>query len=466
MQFNLLPFVVEAIGSNQAIYKDIDNLYQTDKYRFYKAAKDHELYTHQIVTEGSLLQEEYCKKALGILLCADDPDINEGLSAILRKGWTYAHLYIANHSQIDLGKFIKNAARKSGGIEKVSDDWINAQMLFAYFLALNNGREIVKNEWLTTFEQTLIGRWEHYKDDSPTRISLKNATPENIEKVRKLKLDIYAKYGRFTDFNGLYGKLNARAETMAMIFDFEKLSCESVFNKVSFTEKDLEELLLAYVVREQSSDTDKAADFICDAMYVRYMVKAYKEVKERYFENNIETAYVELEGMEKDLVSAGQEVVRLSRALSELRQIHVTTAKENTRLKGELAEEKKNRQELNSLREFLFSLDQQEEYMEEESYNLDELKNYKAVLIGGHERWQARMKELLPECIFIHPDNKAFDVRILENISTIFIYTNYLNHAMYNKAMDYIANKDVKVRYIHQVNEKMVLSDIYRAMKE
>jgi len=204
LQINLLPFAVEALGYNRKIYKDIDRLYQSRKYEFYKAAKEHELYTHQIVTEGGLLQEEYCKKALGILLFAgENEEITNELYEIIRKGWTYAYLFVENNQIIDLFKYFKNSLRKAGGIDKVSDDWVNTQLFVVYFLALNAWKTVIDNDWSKTFEQTLIGRWKHYRDDEPTRISLKNATSNLLSKVRELKNQIYAQYGRFINYSKL-----------------------------------------------------------------------------------------------------------------------------------------------------------------------------------------------------------------------------------------------------------------------
>lgn len=462
MEFDLLPFAVEALGYNQKIYKDIDRLYQTRKYDFYRAAKAHELYTHQIVTEGALLQEEYCKKALGILLYASgDEELAEALSAIFRKGWTYAYLFVQNNAQVDLKRFMGNVVKKAGGIDKVSDDWLNAQIFVVYFLALSAGKPIVENDLKATFERMLVDRWNHYREDDPTRISLSSATPERLAQVKDLKRRIFAEYGRFVDFKSMYG-LFGRAEKMALLFDFERLSCESVFNTVEFSECDIEEILLAYGPPKEIN-LNHAIDFLVDAMYVRYMAKAYNEVKRRYFANNKETAYIELEGLEKDLSAAKGEISRLSGLLSGAQDENKQLEREIPRLKAELAEETKNRQELNSLREFLFSLDRQEEYEEAVPYDLAELKNLKAVLVGGHEKWQARMKGLLPGFIFIHPDNMAFDLRLLDGVDIIFIYTQYISHAIYQRVMSASAGK--RIGYLNQPNEARVLQDIARFIK-
>ncbi len=466
MELNLLPFVVEALGYNKAVYPDIDRVYQAHKYEFYKAATEHELYTHQIVTEGGLLQEEYCKKALGILLCLDE-ETSRGLSDIYRKGWTYAYLFVENHQEVDLQKFIQNAVRKAGGLDRVSDDWLNTQIFIAYFLALNAKKPIIENAALTELQKMLVARWQHYSEGDETRISLKHASQEELTKVNALKNQIYQWFGIVKDMDSLINVFDKKTELPAFLFDFEKLSIISVIDSISFGEKDIEEILLAYTVaREKPYSLDDAAQCLMFAMYIKYMAKAYKQVKEHYFRHNRETMYVEVEGLEKRLSALSQENTRLSHDLSEVRKVLDILEKENQRLKRELDVERRNRQELNGLREFLFTLDKQEEYAPTDEANLDELKGFRAVLIGGHEKWQARMKEFLPGFTFIRPDNKAFDLRLLEGLEAVFIYTNYLNHAIYERTMRALEGTNTQISYINQKNEKLVLQDIWEVYRD
>ena len=127
---------------------------------------------------------------------------------------------------------------------------------------------------------------------------------------------------------------------------------------------------------------------------------------------------------------------------------------------GVSEQEKQKNVELNSLREFMFSLDKEVEYKNIE-VNIDKLKEINGVIIGGHEKWQQKMKEYLPKFIFIHTDMLNFDVTALNGVKDVFFYINYLNHAIYYKVIEYIKNKDVKIHYINVQNEDLVLKNIY-----
>ena len=468
MKVNLLPFVVEAIGANRKTYKEIDRVYQENKYKYYKLAKEHKLYNHPIIKEGSLVQEEYCKKTLGILLDShNNPDTFQEVVKIIKKGFRYAWVYVENHKKINLIEFRNAFIRKHKGHTDDANIHIEYYILILTFLAMNSSRELVEDETFKDYIRMLQFRWQHYNDEEDTRIGLEKAEKEDLQKVAKLKQAIYKKYGKIRNFDDIL-KLKFDEKKMdlcAFLFDYEKISSISLLEHIKFTSKDVDEILYLYVLFDKNlEDIETAAEFLISHMYVKYMIKAYKQVKEMYFENNKETMFVELEGLEKSLQSTTEKLFLAKQEANKLAQQVEALEKENERLRQELEEERKNRNELNNLREFLFSLDKQEEYIEEKT-DMDLLTKYKVVLIGGHEKWQQRMKKLLPNFIFIHPDQANFDTKLLEGIDIVFIYVNYLNHGIYYRTMSAIERKNVKVSYINQQNEEMVLKYIYKEIK-
>lgn len=468
MELNLIPFVVEALGSNKTIYKDIDNLYQRHKYEFYKAAKESEWYEHPIFKEGSLLQEEYCKKVLGILIAdIDDETVYHDFMKLIQKGYRWTYEYVKSRFSIDVDEYLKAFTKKYHGA--VDDKGIGIELHFCIllFLSLNMQKKVVENGSHQRFINLLYTRLQHSTGDEKIRMSYDRLKPEDIERVQKLKQKLFKEYGKIRNFDELLDKHfdGTKRDMYTFLFDFEHLSSVSIFQDVKFTERDIDEILCLYtIVREDAElDVDEALQFLIPGLYIKYLLKAYKQVKEMYFRNNKETMFIELEGTEKELQRTKEKLESTQRGLLEAEKIHGLLEKENLRLKAELAEAQRNKAELNSLREFLFSLDQKEEYQAEE-IDFDELKKYKAIVIGGHERWQQRMKEYLPNFIFIHPDQLNFDIRLLDGIDTVFVYPNYLNHAMYYKLMGAIEGKNIKIIYINQQNEELVLKCIYKAI--
>jgi len=296
-QIDLLGFLCEALGSNKKIYKGIDKLYQKRKYEFYKLAKDHWLYNHQIITEGSLLQEEYSKKALGILLYQqkypDDREIMSGIDKIVEKGWPYVFTYAVNHNKISFYDFMKQFFRKNKGIDNLTDDEINANLIILLVMSLSMNKEILKDEF---YDKMLSGfqlRMWHYAENHPSRISLKKAKSEDIEIINRLKKEIFNKIGPVKNYAAmlkylLHGK--PKYERASFLFDYERIS-SSILYSVKFEEQDIDEILFAYVICDKNAeiDLDNVIDYYIHGIYIRGLVKAYKSVKQHYFENNKET---------------------------------------------------------------------------------------------------------------------------------------------------------------------------------
>jgi hypothetical protein len=227
------------------------------------------------------------------------------------------------------------------------------------------------------------------------------------------------------------------------------------------------------------------------------MLKAYKECKKHYFDNNKETLFLELDSIKKDLdkYSIENEVqkqrieellvektegskkveerfikefegsrTRISELDSENKALNNKISKLEQELQKEVREREKDKEELQALRELMFSLDTQEDSREESSeIDVNTLKDKRAILIGGRDRWQSRMKERLPNFIFVHPDS-VFDTSFLDGVDHMFIFINYINHPMYYKAVAYARTHKIKLTYIKNSNEGMVLRDIYKAI--
>jgi len=120
---DLLPFMVEALGCNRIIREPMDALYQSDKFRFYELARNHELYNRPIVKEGGLLQEEYSKKALGILLAADDDEeVFSSLLRLIKTGWKEVYSFVVNCSSLSVRSLMNCIVRKHGDVSDLPTD--------------------------------------------------------------------------------------------------------------------------------------------------------------------------------------------------------------------------------------------------------------------------------------------------------------------------------------------------------
>ncbi len=468
-QFNILPFVIDAIGENQKIHKDIDELYQSRKFLFHKAAQAHEWYNHQIFTEGGLLHQEYCKKALGIfafLNDSEDQEINEALQKIFKKGWKYVHAHLENNSVIYPENFVNYLIRKNQGHKNIGIRKYHLQLVMLLFMASNKNKKIIKDYLYIYITGIIYTIWNNYQENHLN--SLEKILPSDKLKIKKLKNEIYEEIG-VINAKGISYAITKRYSIIERIFLVEKLCLFNITGHIDITEKEIEELLYEYILENEEIEIKKATDYLIDAYYIRKIVKAYKHVKTHYFKNNKETMFIEQKVLENDLNTAKSDINIMGEKLKELTNLNKNVNKDKDReikrLKKELAKSERNKSELNGLRSFIFNTDNHELYKTEQPYDLEKIKKIKAVVVGGHQKWHEKMKRSLPNFIFISTETNNFDKSILDQVEYVFIYTNYLSHSIYYRVINAIKDP-VIITYLKHQDEEIVLQEIFKAIDQ
>ncbi|MEZ7096520.1 hypothetical protein ACBS10_17165, partial [Clostridioides difficile] len=102
-ELNLIPFLAEALSINSKCYSFIDKYYNKDKLKYMNLAKKSIFYNSKIASEGSIIQEYYFKKALGILLSQENDTIFE----IYKLGYKAAYNYINSIQIFKVSNFLK-----------------------------------------------------------------------------------------------------------------------------------------------------------------------------------------------------------------------------------------------------------------------------------------------------------------------------------------------------------------------
>lgn len=472
MDLNLLPFLCEAFSTNNKIYKYIDDLYKENKFEYYKLAKSHELYNHPIASEGSLLQEEYFKKSLGILIkLQQESELINSVIPIIKSGWNYVYNYINTHTIINLEAFTKNFVHKNKGLNNITDDEMNSNVIMLFFLSQYLEKELEESELFTNFIKSLLYRMEHYKGKD--RVNYAKISKEDLKLIRLIILSL-KKIGISKYLNNTLKDedLHRYLNCLDLVFDYESISLVSIVNDVKFTDKDLEEIIYLYLLYKNNIKTiedvniNEISKFVIDLLHIRYFSKAYKIVKQHYFQNNKETMFIDIEEKELELKEVKKERLLLQDTKEILLNTTLEQEKEINRLKEELKKATEDKKELTKLREFIFNFDNLETPLLANSNNYDNLKNLSAIIIGGHPNWQQKMKSYLQNCKFISPENLSFDTSILNNVDIVFIYTNYLNHAMYYKIMAEIREKNIRLEYLKaNTNIDIVLNQILNLLK-
>lgn len=157
---------------------------------------------------------------------------------------------------------------------------------------------------------------------------------------------------------------------------------------------------------------------------------------------------------------------------AEYEHLQYASAKEIDALQAELEEQKQLVEEilrdnellrqLNArLEERVDALDTAEDEEEEgvalpNSYVQGRLKNLNVLIMGGHQVWQNRLKELYPDFKYLDSDNVNYDINITRNADIVFFNTLHCSHTLYYRMKNNINNgraeRKNKVVYISSNN--------------
>jgi hypothetical protein len=91
----------------------------------------------------------------------------------------------------------------------------------------------------------------------------------------------------------------------------------------------------------------------------------------------------------------------------------------------------------------------------------------KCVVVGGHKNWQDHLKNYLPACRFITPDELSIDVDFLLTVDLVLFNETINNHSMYQKVKSKLVHTDVPICYNgSNTNIKISLQKMYAKLKD
>lgn len=495
------PFLVNALIMNKKARKKIDEIYKKNTEEFYLLAKESELYNYPIITNGDICKEKYGRKALGIVIAAGKKEeYLEDIVKVIKAGWPYIYSFVEESDIIDLGKYIKRFPYKKDKIE----EFVNEDMILMIWLAELRGKDFANNEINNNLIRLTQKRVETYDKRSKEGCKTPYDAFDKEFKIEicNLRKEIFDECGKIHSYYDIYLKKEKEVEEcytfINKLFDSEGLDPFSLIKHIRFSRKNIDEILGFYLESvkkakeaideedEEVKSTRKNKEFEEEkviktfilGMVLRSMLRAYSDLKKHYYNYTDDEVLAEKKQQEKTILSLmaaneslQKEVKRLKKRLSkDIDKVESQYRREIKKLKDErdslrveLEEEKQKNEELYALRELMFELDNEVEYRElEEDIEMD----INGIIVGGHDKWQQKMKESLPTFKFISADNENFDPAIMDNVDIVFFHTNYLPHALYYKAVGLARTKGIKIACIRHINPENAINKIKQVVKE
>lgn len=483
---DITPFMAVAFANNGLLTNEINRLYEKDKFKAYEAATKSNIYSSPILTDGSINKQILARKALG-LIELDRLGFYEAsvVLSLLKKGWKAIYTYIEKVDIIDPAYVSANLVNSNN-----TDDYYIGISVAVLSLSTALGKDMLtkdgadyKIEVLSHLKEILSnygreGRFSYNaikkdKDNFKKAVDIKNRFYEMLSEDLSTTSDlipVIIKNNYVVNY----------CHSLLMMFDAEFMMFSSITDNMKIIDRDIIELSFLYYIDNKNMDREESAKFIISGLYIRYLVKAYKDLKDYYFKNNKETMYLEMD----KLVSHSNALEKDKKTLESTIE---ATNNENKRLKKEYKEniEKENillKNEIEKLNKRILSLEKDkkelvsltESFFEDPDNSEDIIENQtdivipdiKGLIAGGHSNWHDNIKEHLPDSfVYIEGNNERFDEKVLDNKDIVFIYTKFMSHSFYYKLMDRCKRQKIKTVYISSTSPVNLKTEIYKLIK-
>ncbi|MBS3938698.1 MAG: hypothetical protein KGZ50_09035 [Peptococcaceae bacterium] len=479
VQINFMPYLVEALATNRTFHREIDRLYKKDKTRYYELAKNSPWYNHPFITTASLKTEIYARRSLGLL---------EGLEAgavisLLRKGWPRVYNVVSIAPSVGAGMI--SQVLPQAQFQMLSDDEANGYVAAIFCLGQLLGKPAARDQATSDWAQMLQGRLQHVAGDM-SKFSYATLPPDEKGHARQLRKELLteantaANDGFVLLDNTKHPVAQRWREALEFIFDTENVTA-SILDDALLTDDGFDEITSVYNMC--FPDKAQAMEFFVSGIFVKRLIRSYGVVKQQFWANTAETVFPELDSLQRQVATATAERNQLQQANRALvDQVHHLTRKAASEYNSATAEKQNeirqltdrvkdteeqsdaDRRELAGLRDLLFGLSASDDAPSESESGLAELGNVRGLIAGGHERWQQRMKTLLPNFSFLHTDVLNFDPSLFRSVNVVFIHSGYISHTFYSKVMAAIRSfPHIDLQYLHATNPDVSLREIVAA---
>lgn len=472
----ILANISIAMIRNNDLKKNIDKLYLLDKLKYYDAAIQSSCINHIIMTQGTLEQEIEGRKALGILLIAEkDYNLRNNIITLLRKFYPIIFNAVKKHDKNALTKRYMQMDKITRKIESRLD----ASVYFYFSIYRSN--DAVDQDFIIS----IIEDMKFFEFCDPITRIIDKEVELNKSELQNIKSLLRREYGKLNSYRDVLDSGFEDIEGFGIIlenmFIINKFDINYLFNDSNFL--NIDELILSYIKSNNKNiDLKVILQTVINGIFIKSLLNEYKKSRTLYFQNSQETLFFKINSLEEKLSNIEEEkadiLVKvnsleeennafdkiLNHQTNDLNKKHkyeVSSLQSRIlELETQLSSEKKYRNELNELREYLFKVNNN--YIPSDSK--ETLDYYIArkniIIIGGTKDWRRKFREKYPELRTLNGFNETFDPNILSNYDYVFFYTGFMNHATYYKAINFIRSHDIKFGYIGKTNMDLVEDEL------
>nr|WP_312292089.1 hypothetical protein [Clostridium chromiireducens] len=462
------------VARNNEMKKEIDKIYMNDKLKYYNIAVNSTCINHIIITQGTLEQEIYARRALGVLLVAEsDSGIRSKMLKILRKYYPIIYSSVKRRDKEKLkNKYIKMdiatrnvEARFDAAIYFYFATYISYEMVDQGFI-ISILNDIEEFEFSSMINQNIEIELEKYKSE-----------------IQEIKTLIKREYGQIFSYKDIvrHGKAFIRdsGNYLEDILITNKLNINHIFSDSEFI--NIDKIILSYVRSSKNETKEILITKVISGIFMQSLINEYKNVRIMYFRNNGEARDHELTSLETKYRYIENENNRLKLKINDLNKEKVLYDKSlyneinklNNVHKLELKDMEEKIKYLEKKLDDEKTLRNHIQYLRDDKEKVNSSKNLedfiqanKIIVIGGDKEWRRKFRIKYPEIRTLDGFNENFDLNILNSSDYIFFYTKYMNHSTFYKAMNFIKFNQCKFGYIGKTNMDLVEQEMIETISK
>ena len=459
------------VARNNEMKNEFDKIYMKDNQKYYNIAVNSTCINHIIINQGTLEQEIYARRALGVLLVAEsDRIIRSKLLKILRK---YYPIIYNSVKRCDKEK-LKNKYMKMDIATRNEEARFDAAIYF--YFATYISYEIVDQGFIIS----ILNDIEEFEFSSIINQNIESELERYKSEIQEIKTLIKRDYGQIFNYKDIVRHSQAYISDSGNYFEdilaTNKLNINHIFSDSEFINVD--KIILSYVRSSKNENKEIVITKVVSGIFMQSLINEYKNARIMYYKNNGEVLYHELTSLETKYRYIENENNKLKTKVDELnkekllydKSLYNEINKLNNVHKLELKdmEEKikyleKQLNEEKALRNHIQHLWEQGLNLRVDKENLDLSKNLedfieekKIIVIGGDKEWRRKFRIKYPVIRTLDGFNENFDLNILKGSDYIFFNTKYMNHSTFYKAMNFIKFNQCKFGYIGKTNMDLV----------
>jgi hypothetical protein len=495
-ELSIFPLILEnvmvAIAINDTLQQDINEEYSKNEGEYFRALQESGYLKNSFFNSHLAEQIVQIRKVASMYYYHSQQTTDGGHEFIIRylkKGYNRVVSYIENRSKVHLGEFM-NYIEQFGFISDTKTQLLVAILMYIDYEKVFKDPQFFKIQIENLLSSHNYGSRGNELDDErakntfpamakfeeifgfkmPKQMNFEEMiSKQNNYHVGKLPKAERNKYLRTTNQDIIYKiGLTRYEKPLTAVLRSYGINDWNITPYIDFTR---DEIINIYTLFDLSAQKERLKEdefefYMMSALFLASMSKLYLGLGEKYIENFNEKEKAELSDLEIELRNKISEVesskIFYEKQLEQSKNKIDEQEKKIRELERQLKDKEEDSKEIDlmkmeliSLRNYTYvgsmldSTEFVEENLDKELYKkrINLLKSKKIAVIGGHNSWHRKIKEVLPNVRFVHPDEQNISMSFIKNMDIVCFETSYTNHTVRNRAMTEI-NKDT-TKIIH-----------------